>query len=160
MGDGCLRNDDSSGKWWQMQRTCYCTALQPQKMREEFLCMECAQACILCYCTIQYIGVTQYSTSIVVYTRSLHRHTLATMSVRKKAKCEETMTVPHSTMESEHCEDEANNWHIVQPRLLKNLSYYMPWTRKHTPRCQMAALWCLLSESNVMKKNYWRENNL
>ena len=54
------------------------------------------------------------------------------MSARKKAKCEETTTVPHSTMESECCEDEANNRHIVQPRLLKNLSYYAPQTRKHS----------------------------
>ena len=35
-------------------------------------------------------------------------------------------------MESEHCEDEANNRHIVQPRLLKNLSYYALRTRKHS----------------------------
>ena len=37
----------------------------------------------------------------------LYRNISVTMSVRKKAKCEEMMTVPHSTMESEHCEDEA-----------------------------------------------------
>ena len=82
----------------------YCTALQPQKMREEFLCTDNAQECIVCYCTVQYVGATWYSTSIVVYTHSLHRHTLVTMSVRKKAKCEETMT-----LESEHCDDQAKN---------------------------------------------------
>ena len=62
---------------------------------------------------LQYVGVTWYSTSIVVYTHSLYRHTLVTMSASKNAKCEETMTVPGSTKESEHCEDEANNQHSV-----------------------------------------------
>ena len=35
-------------------------------------------------------------------------------------------------MESEHCEDEANNQHIVQPKLLKNLSNYTTRTLHHS----------------------------
>ena len=82
-----------------------CTALQPQKMREEFLRADNAQGCIVCYCTVQYVGATQYSTSVVAYTHSLHGgHTSVTMSVRKKAKCGKTMTV-----ESECCDDQAKN---------------------------------------------------
>ena len=58
---------------------------------------------LVCWC---YMVVMQY-------THLLYRHTLVTMSVRKKAKCEETMAVSHSTMESEHCEDEAPTRHSV-----------------------------------------------
>ena len=79
-----------------------------------------------------YVGVTRCSKSVVLYTHSLYRHTLVTMSARKKAKCEETMMVSHSTMESERCEDEANNQHIVQPKLLRNLNHYAPHTRHHS----------------------------
>ena len=93
-------------------------------MREEFLRTDHAQGCIVCYCTVQYVGVTRYSTSIVVYPHLLHRHTSVTMSARKKEKCDETMTVPCSTMESECCEEKANNRHSVLVGECKPLSSY------------------------------------
>ena len=46
------------------------------------------------------------------------------MSARKKAKCEETTTVPHSIMECEHGEEAANTQHFVQPKERRPLSSY------------------------------------
>ena len=91
------------------------------------------------------------------------------MSVRKKAKCEETTTVPCSTMESEHCEDEANNRHIVQPKLLKNLNHYAPHTHKHSrmpdgcitvyyERIKCDEEYLLETEQFVERMNYFTSN--
>ena len=85
----------------------------------------------ICYCTVCWCYMVQCKRSSI-HMYLLYRHTLVTMSVRKKVKCEETMTVPHSTMESERCEDEANNRHIVQPKLLKNQNHYSLHTHKHS----------------------------
>ena len=38
--DGCLRNDNSCQKWWQIAMVCASIVLQPQKIQKEFLCAD------------------------------------------------------------------------------------------------------------------------
>ena len=62
-----------------------------------------------------------------VAARHFGGHTAVTMSVRKKAKCEETITVSHSTMESRQCTDEANNRnHVLVGEHKPLISYQVP----------------------------------